>query len=111
MSGPSGGVKILVGPRPPPSNLTGIPARAYDSDAMRGSRGAKGVMAMVLITGILAVPAGADSRAAKVEAVFARFASDRAPGAAVLVVENGREVFRRGRCGPSTRSRASGWPR
>lgn len=51
---------------------------------------------MAVMMGSLAVAAGADERAKRVEEVFARFASDREPGAAVLVLEDGKVAFRRG---------------
>ena len=51
-------------------------------------------MAMMMIS--LARPSGADSRAKRVEEVFAGMASDRTPGAAVLVLEDGRVAFERG---------------
>jgi CubicO group peptidase (beta-lactamase class C family) len=53
------------------------------------------VLAMALMMMSVSLPAGADSRAKRVEEVFAGMASDREPGAAVLVLENGRVVFER----------------
>ncbi|HEX2694239.1 MAG TPA: serine hydrolase domain-containing protein [Acidobacteriota bacterium] len=52
------------------------------------------VMALMMIS--VSLPGGGDSRAKRVEAVFAGMASDREPGAAVLVLENGRVAFERG---------------
>lgn len=54
------------------------------------------VLAMALMVMSVSLPGGADSRAERVDAVFAPMATDRAPGAAVLVLENGRVVFERG---------------
>jgi CubicO group peptidase (beta-lactamase class C family) len=54
------------------------------------------VLAMALMVMSVSLPGGADSRAERVERVFAGMASDRAPGAAVLVLEDGRVVFERG---------------
>lgn len=51
---------------------------------------------MVLMTMSVSHPGGADSRAKRVEDAFMGMASDRAPGAAVLVLENGRVAFERG---------------
>ena len=51
---------------------------------------------MVLMTMSVSHPGGADSRAKRVEDAFTGMASDRAPGAAVLVIENGRVAFERG---------------
>ena len=54
------------------------------------------VLAMALMVMSVSLPGAADSRAKRVDEVFAGMASDRAPGAAVLVLENGRVVFERG---------------
>jgi CubicO group peptidase (beta-lactamase class C family) len=54
------------------------------------------VLAMALMMISVSHSAGADSRAKRVEEVFARMVLDREPGAAVLVVEGGRVVFERG---------------
>jgi CubicO group peptidase (beta-lactamase class C family) len=54
------------------------------------------VLAMALMVMSVSLPGGADSRAERVAEVFAGMASDRAPGAAVLVLENGRVAFERG---------------
>jgi len=51
---------------------------------------------MALMMMSVSLPGGADERARRVEAVFAGMASDRAPGAACLVIEGGRTVFERG---------------
>ncbi len=51
---------------------------------------------MALMMMSISAPVGADSRAKRVEEVFAGMGSDRAPGAAVLVVEGGRVAFQRG---------------
>ncbi len=51
---------------------------------------------MVLMTIAVSLPGGADSRARSVEDVFSGMSSDRAPGAAVLVLRDGRAVFARG---------------
>jgi len=61
---------------------------------MRGRTGE--VLAMVLMTMSVSLPGVVDSKAKRVEDVFAGMASDRAPGAAVLVLEKGRVVFERG---------------
>lgn len=51
---------------------------------------------MALMMTSVSLPGEADSRAKRVEEVFAGMGSDRAPGAAVLVVERGRVVFEHG---------------
>jgi CubicO group peptidase (beta-lactamase class C family) len=54
------------------------------------------VLAMALMMMSVSLPGGADSRAKRVEEAFAGMGSDRAPGAAVLVIERGRVVFEHG---------------
>ena len=54
------------------------------------------VLAMVLIMMSLESSGVADSRAKRVENAFAGMVSDREPGAAVLVLEDGRVAFERG---------------
>lgn len=54
------------------------------------------VLAMALMMISLSFPGGADSRAKRVEDVFGGMVSDREPGAAVLVLEDGRVAFERG---------------
>ena len=51
---------------------------------------------MVAMTMSVSAPGGSDSRTKQVENIFAMMASDREPGVAVLVVEEGRVAFERG---------------
>ena len=54
------------------------------------------VLAIVALSSSLCVPLSAQNQAVDVDAIFASLNSSTAPGAAVLVVQHGREVFRRG---------------
>src|ERR1700716_1804318 len=51
---------------------------------------------VLILTLITTMPASADPSANEVAAIFANLKSDNAPGAAVLVIRNGRIAFLRG---------------
>jgi CubicO group peptidase (beta-lactamase class C family) len=69
---------------------------AYHSRGMKSRTRSGEVLAMALMMISASLPAGTDSRAKRVEEIFAGMASDREPGAAILVLEDGRVAFERG---------------